>query len=160
MKTCVTLSWLAYLVMCMGCSSSHEMPSLAESRLASLSGVKYAIKPFLDLNAPKYKEKYPDAARYVEAALETALVNAGQTVVAEGSEDAFITGSVRAFYRGTWGGVYTTVGFDAKAVGSRTGEVLWKGSHSKTTRFWYKYDPTVYVNEVAKEFVEEIFVER
>jgi len=55
-------------------------------------------------------------------------------------EDAIVTGTVIAYYRGRFVGRYTTVGFEVKATDSNTGEVLWKASHSRTTRWDYDYD--------------------
>jgi len=52
--------------------------------------------------------------------------------------------------------IRTKVGFSVKAVNVETGVILWKGSHTKTTKLKYNYDPGAYANEVAREIVQEL----
>jgi hypothetical protein len=132
----------------------------------------YAVGPFEDLNAQEEKLKYPDAAKVVANALESALLRAGCCVVrpsvlgsaliragygaiTPGAEDATIVGSVRSYYRGSFGN-YTTVAVDVKAIDRKTGVILWQAHHAKRTHWDYKYDPALLANEVTEELVEAL----
>ena len=146
----------------------------------------YTILPFEDRNAEKYKADYPDAADIVRDAFETAFLKTRNRIVErrklqsllsekklaltglteeQGIEigkmlntDIVVFGTVKSFYKGSILGSYTTVGFSVRAVTVSTGEIVWKGSHTKSTTWDYAYDPAAFAEEVADELVQELIL--
>lgn len=148
----------------------------------------YAILPFEDRNSTKYKANYPDAADVVRDAFETAFLKTGHPVVErrkfqsiisemefsmsglteeQGIEvgkmlnaDIIVFGIVKSFYKGSFIGSYTTVGFSVKAVHAESGVIIWKGSHTKSTSWSYDFDPAAFADEVANDIVQELISKR
>ena len=174
----VTLSFFA------GCAGSKTAIMWTSADLNVYKPNVYVILPFENWNLSKYKAKYPEAAEILREAFETAFLETGHRVVERNrleeiiselrfsmfglteeqgitigkmlNVDAVIFGTVKSFYRGSLLGDYTTVGFSVKAVHVGSGVILWKGSHTKTTKWIYDYDPRSYASEVAKEIVQEL----
>lgn len=147
----VLLAWLLIA----GCAAQKATVSFSP-KAPRRPDLTYAVLPFIDGNAGKDRENYPRAALVVASAFETALMRAGHAIVSAGKEDVSVTGTVTAFYRGRFMGRYTTVGFDVKATDTKSGTVLWTGSHARTTRWDYKYDPSMLVKRVARELAEKL----
>jgi hypothetical protein len=146
--------------------------------------LKYMIFPFGDANSSGDKRAYPEAAITVRDQFETALLQQGFTVEAcpdvlirgdkhpdndltvnEGyaielgkqkGVDAVVFGTLTAFSRGTYGGGYTTVGFNAVAVDVKTTKILWKVSHYRPTLFYYEYEPAAFSQEVVQQVAESL----
>lgn len=155
-KTVLKVGLIAAVGVLVGCATAQNVQVWTDPQIGSLSDIAYSIEPFEDVNAKEDKENFPEAAKAVSGHFETALLQAGYRIVSKGKEDAIVTGTVMAYYRGRFVGRYTTVGFDVKATDSRTGEVLWKASHSITTSFEYNYDPAVLAARVARELVQKL----
>ncbi len=146
---------VAGLLVAAGCATQKATVWFSPE-VSGLSELTYAILPFTDGNYAKHRLDYPQAAAVVASAFESSFLQTGQRVVSMGNEDVTLSGTVTAFYRGSFGGAYTTVGFDVKAVYKKKGAVLWKASHAKTTKYYYKYDPNLLAKEVAEELVEQL----
>jgi curli biogenesis system outer membrane secretion channel CsgG len=144
----------------------------------------YTILPFEDRNAEKYKADYSDAADVVRDAFETAFLKTKNRIVErkklqslisekkfaltgltqeQGIEigkmlntDIVVFGTIKSYYKGSILGSYTTVGFSVRAVKVSTGEIVWKGSHTKSTSWDYAYEPAAFADEVADELVQEL----
>ncbi len=137
-----------------GCATQTRI--WKNSQLVTPSKNTYSMGEFEDANLGKDRYAFPGATRVVSGALETALLQSGYKIVGLGEGNAIITGTVTAYYQGEFIGRYTTVGFECKATNSKTGEILWKASRSKTTQWVYNYDPFKLSSEVAKDLVQDL----
>lgn len=165
-----------------GCGGSKRALIWTSYELDRYQAKTYAVLPFEDRNSPKYKNKYVDAAEIVRDAFETAFLETGHRTVErnklrmvtselelsmsglteeQGMEigkmlnvDAVVFGIVTSYYRGSFFGDYTTVGFSVRAVHVESGVIIWKGSHTKKAKWNYDLDPGIYANEVAREIVQ------
>ena len=145
----------------------------------------FAILDFEDRNI--YKEKYPESSHAVRESFETAFLQMGYNIVERSrvskvllelkfsltfgedelievgkmlNADVVILGTVTTFFRGQFGGPYTTVGFSIKAVHVESGTILWKAYHAKSTNWDYKYDPGLFSMEIADELVKKLMQEK
>jgi hypothetical protein len=124
----------------------------------AISGVKGTM------TADYTKENAKDSAEKQQLAVESQVRVGEQGITEEhgleagklGGADVVLFGTVTAFYRGVFGGRYTTVGFSVKAIDVKTGEVVWKASLMRSTRWTYNYDPGMYAQEIAKRLVSEL----
>lgn len=139
-----------------GCVTPQKTAVWVSPEAKSGSSLPHAILPFADANAKPDKEKFPEAAKVVQEAFETAFLESGHKVVAPGNEEVSVQGTVTCYYRGAFMGRYTTVGFEVKAVAAKSGVVLWKASYTKRTQWDYKYEPAMLAREVAAELVKEL----
>jgi TolB-like protein len=156
MKVPSRLALAGALILTAGCVTPQKTAVWVSPEAKSGSSLTYAILPFADANAKPDKEKFPEAAKVVQEAFETAFLESGHKVVASGNEEASVQGTVTCFYRGAFGGRYTTVGVEVKAVTAKSGAVLWKASYTKRTQWDYKYEPAMLAREVAAELVKEL----
>ena len=156
MKTTFKVGLIVAVGLLAGCATVQNAQVWTSPQIGSRSDIAYSIDPFEDANAKKDKENFPHAAKVVSEAFETAFLQSGYRVVSKGKEDAYVTGTLKAHYRGSFTGRYTTVGFDVKATDSKRGETLWKASHSITTGWDYDYDPAVLAGKVARELVQKL----
>ena len=147
---------LVGLLLLAGCATQPKATTWFGPEFSGRSGLTYAVLPFADANQAKYKRDYPEAAAVVAAALETAFLQTGQRVVSPGNEEVSLVGTVTAFYRGASGDAYTTVAFNVKAIDTKTEAILWTASHGQTTKWEYKYDPSLWAKEVATALVAEL----
>lgn len=155
MRHCLALKVaLAGSLLAAGCSSMEAKVSFSPDDLG-VSNATYAILLFTDGNS-EHVGDFPRAAAVVTSAFEDAFLQGGLRLVSPGNEDFTVTGLVSAFYKGSFFGPYTTVGFHVKAVDRRTGAVFWTASHAKKTEWDYDYDPVLLVQEAAQETVDRI----
>lgn len=156
----IALSKLLILatVIISGCAT--QAPSVAFIRGGSPpkdDGLTYVLQPFRDAQIAKAKLIYPQAPEILHLAVESALVKSGKHVVTDGNGDIEITGVVTAYYMGSFGGPYTTVGLDLKAVEKKSGLVIWVANDIKNTRWKYDYEPTLLAYDVACELIAKVF---
>ena len=156
MKLILSVSLIATVVFLAGCGRVQNVQVGRSPGFDSRSDIAYWIEPFEDNNSYEDKVKFTEAAKTVSGAFETAFLAAGYRIVSKGKEDATVTGTVFAYHRGTFGGPPSTVGFEVKATDSKSGEVLWKASHSISTYSQYNYDPALLAGDVAKELVQRL----
>lgn len=147
MVPCLLLLLIPY-----GCAA--QKPVIHFSPDANVySGLKYAVYPFTDGNPERLD--YRNSTDAVTAAFESALLPAVNLVKA-GEEDVSVYGTVTAFYRGSLGGRFTTVGFEVKAVHKQTGKVLWTASHIKSSKWAHDYEPSRFAGELSREVVSQL----
>lgn len=139
--------------------SSCTTPAPSVTRVAKIETdqTTYSIAAFQDANSAKDKKDYPDAATIVQAAVESALFHQGKHIIKNGG-DIEINGIVTAYYQGTFGGRYTTVGIDLNATDTKSGKLVWNTSLIKSTKYYFKYEPSIWAQEIANELVKEVFV--
>jgi hypothetical protein len=116
----------------------------------------YMLLPFQDIQAADAQKIYPHAPEILSLAVESALVARGKHVV-RGQADIEISGAVTAYYMGTFGGHYSTVGLDLKAVDKRSGLVVWSASNIHVARWYYNTDPALLAYTAADEMMEKVF---
>ncbi len=139
-----------------GCKTIDDV-QVWESAHARVDSTKtFRIGNFDNISPKKYQDKYPEAAQTVSTAVESALLSAGYRVVESYSAECVITGTVGEYFQGGFGGKNTTVGFNVKATDVESGEILWKTSHSITTKWEYNYSPPLLAKRVANELVEAL----
>lgn len=119
-------------------------------------GLTYAILPFTDANSEKDRQKYPQAADIVAAALQAACMQNGLRVVNRGSEAISLAGTVTEFAQGSFGVTDTTVGLDVKAVDAKTGLALWTAKNCRLTKCGKEYDLNRVAAEATKQLVEQL----
>lgn len=156
MKNCLRLLIILMLGMTTSCMTIQDVQTWKNPQADLSQRISYKFGEFKNTNSKHDLEEYPEAKQIMQEALETALLRSGFQIITEGEADAIISGTVREYYRGSFGDRYTTVGFDIKATDVGSGEMMWKASHSITTKWDYKYSPSLLANRVAQELAASL----
>ena len=174
---------IAVLALLTGCGNSASV--WVSPDVGSVDSRTYAVMAFENRLPNEQQKDYPEAAEVVRDAFETAMLGRGARLVERAKVEhllaelarskspmhttenavkvgrlanagAVVWGAAHSFFRGKAFGRYTTVGFSVKAVDAETGAILWKGSHTKSTKFDYDYEPSALAEEVAQEIAEKL----
>jgi hypothetical protein len=151
------MTGIMVVAMISGCATQEPTVEIVSGKLPPDDNqLTYMLQPFQSLQAADAQKIYPQAAKILSLAVESALVARGRQVVI-GKGDIEISGAVTAYYTGTFGGPFSTVGLDLKAVDKRSGLVVWTASDVRVANWHYNIEPALLAYLVADDLMEKVF---
>jgi len=152
--------------------SSHPTPDAS----------RYLLTPFKNIDTPVHQQDYPHATSIVEDAFSGAFLKFGAALpepieivfssffdqssdstenewfhtASENGLHAVLLGQVHSYYRGTFDGRETTVGYSVRAVDPTTGTLLWSANVSGSSTWNHDHDPAVYAYEISEHLAEAL----